>query len=136
MADNSHEFPLGVSPGMYMNHPTAQQMYAAAFAQESTRLLSSGGDAGALGTPTPAMASVATFVNAKQFKRILKRRIDRERLEAFYKKDREKKRSYKHESRHKHAAKRPRGPKGRFLTKEELVEYYKENPQEDPDAEK
>lgn len=104
-----------------------------------------------------------TYVNAKQYHRILKRREARRRLEEYYAKKRKQSREergnvgdkrvrdespdlsrldandpvgnrkpYIHESRHKHAMKRPRGPSGRFLTKDELVEYYRQHPEEDP----
>lgn len=108
-----------------------------------------------------------TFVNAKQYHRILKRREARARLEEYYRQKRAidmEKKPYKHESRHRHAKKRPRGKGGRFLTKvnagivclclacvsfvvmhvflllhtyvpnqkAELVDYYKDHPEEDP----
>jgi nuclear transcription factor Y alpha len=60
------------------------------------------------------------YVNARQFKRILKRRVARQRLEARLGCTSGSRRPYLHESRHKHAMRRPRGPGGRFLNKNEL----------------
>ena len=52
------------------------------------------------------------YVNAKQYKRIMKRREARARLEERFKRQPRKK--FLHQSRHKHAMKRKRGPGGRF----------------------
>lgn len=62
------------------------------------------------GTP----ASNIIYVNSKQYRRILIRREHKQALERRIRGLREKQ-PYTHESRHRHAVKRPRGPRGRFL---------------------
>ncbi|WRT67790.1 uncharacterized protein IL334_004764 [Kwoniella shivajii] len=65
------------------------------------------------------------YVNAKQYHRILKRRMARARLEELNRLVRSRK-PYLHESRHRHACSRPRGKGGRFLTAEEIEQLKKE----------
>ncbi|GJJ06386.1 hypothetical protein Clacol_000577 [Clathrus columnatus] len=73
------------------------------------------------------------YVNAKQYNRILKRRIARARLEELHRLSKQRK-PYLHESRHRHAMRRPRGPGGRFLTAEEIAAQQKANESADPNA--
>jgi nuclear transcription factor Y alpha len=69
------------------------------------------------------------YVNAKQYHRILKRRVARAKLEESLKVARGR-RPYLHESRHKHAMRRPRGQGGRFLTAAEIAEKERKEAEE------
>jgi hypothetical protein len=117
----------------------------------ATMLLDPLGSGGGLGGPPPL------YVNAKQYKRILKRRQVRAMFEAKLQRQQQLqattaspqsstttttatanslsnsplgagigKKPYMHESRHRHAMRRPRGPGGRFLTAKEIGELKAE----------
>lgn len=66
------------------------------------------------------------YVNPKQFHRILKRRVARERLKQVVGLPSKHRKPYLHESRHNHAARRPRDPKGHFLSLEQIKDLEKQ----------
>lgn len=99
--------PPQMAPGQAMQHPQSPEMPAGG-AEESP-----------------------LYVNAKQFHRILKRRVARQRLEEQLRLTSKGRKPYLHESRHNHAMRRPRGPGGRFLTAEEVAAMERDGKGED-----
>ncbi|KAM5355689.1 hypothetical protein ACJ41O_002335 [Fusarium nematophilum] len=90
-------------PAAQMQHPQSPEMPAGGGVEESP-----------------------LYVNAKQFHRILKRRVARQKLEEQLRLTSKGRKPYLHESRHNHAMRRPRGPGGRFLTAEEVAAMERE----------
>lgn len=68
--------------------------------------------------PTNMLEEEPVFVNARQYERILKRRVAKTREQDTV--TPKEKKPYKHESRHSHACKRERGPSGAFLPKDKV----------------
>lgn len=73
---------------------------------------------GKIQLPPESLDQPPVYVNARQFHRIVKRRMTRKSQNLHVRKGRSK--SYIHESRHRHACNRERGPTGAFLPRPKL----------------
>lgn len=153
LADQGSVIGAGAGFGDIMAPQIPQQMQQVQYKQGSQVMQGATAASTVEDTEEPAAAvgrqqPTRTYVNAKQYKRILRRREARALIEEIYsiKRQRSEKQKasskdeidsssgkpYQHESRHRHAKKRPRDKNGRFFSKAELVEYYQEHPEEDP----
>ena len=87
----------------------------------------------------PVIDGTSGILDAKQFHRILERRVARQRPGEKLRHTPQTRRPYQHKSRHEHATRRPRGAGGRFLSQEELERRRKEfrnGPRDEPQISK